>query len=189
MDVLSILLIAIGLAMDAFAVSIVSGFTLAHIKVRNALTIALFFGLFQALMPVIGWLSGNTLKGYISGVDHWVAFGLLFIVGCRMIYESFKLESDKKNIDPENIGVLLILAIATSIDALAVGISLSFIDVAIIIPALIIGIITFLLSYIGVYIGNRFGHFFERRIEMLGGLLLIGIGIKILIEHLWGQPR
>ncbi len=184
MDVITILIIAIGLAMDAFAVSIVSGLTLAHIRVRNALTVALFFGSFQALMPLIGWLSGNTLKGYISGFDHWVAFGLLCAIGCKMIYESFKLESDKENVDPQKIGVLFVLAIATSIDALAVGISLSFLDVAIIIPALIIGLVTFLLSFGGVYVGNKFGHFFERKMELVGGLVLIGIGIKILIEHL-----
>lgn len=184
MDVITILIIAIGLAMDAFAVSIVSGLTLAHIRVRNALTVALFFGSFQALMPLIGWLSGNTLKGYISGFDHWVAFGLLCAIGCKMIYESFKLESDKENVDPQKIGALFVLAIATSIDALAVGISLSFLDVAIIIPALIIGLVTFLLSFGGVYVGNKFGHFFERKMELVGGLVLIGIGIKILIEHL-----
>ncbi|KPK69303.1 hypothetical protein AMJ87_10680 [candidate division WOR_3 bacterium SM23_60] len=184
MDVLSILFIALGLAMDAFAVSIVSGLTLAHIKVRNALTIALFFGLFQALMPIIGWLSGNTLKSHIADVDHWVAFGLLAMIGGKMIYESFKLESNKKSIDPENIGVLFVLAIVTSIDALAVGISLSFLGVAIIIPAVIIGIVTFVLSYVGVYVGSKFGHFFERKIEMLGGVILIAIGIKILIEHM-----
>jgi putative Mn2+ efflux pump MntP len=184
MDILSILLIAVGLAMDAFAVAIVSGLTLTRVRAQNALTVALFFGTFQALMPVIGWLSGNTFKGYIADVDHWVAFGLLTIVGCRMIYESFRFESDKKKIDPENTAVLFILAIATSIDALAVGITLSLLDVAIVIPAVIIGTVTFVLSYVGVYIGNKFGHFFERKIELIGGLILIGIGIKILIDHL-----
>ena len=184
MDIFTILLIALGLAMDAFAVSITSGFIIKHIKINKALQIAIFFGLFQAIMPVIGWLLGISLKGFISGFDHWIAFGLLGIIGCKMIYESFKLESAENKIDPLNIYVLFILSIATSIDALAVGLSLSFLKVAIALPAIIIGIVTFLLSFLGVYIGDKFGHFFERKIEAIGGLILIGIGIKILIEHL-----
>ncbi len=171
--------------MDAFAVSITSGITLRHLRIRHALKIALSFGFFQAIMPIIGWLSGISLRSIISGVDHWIAFGLLSIIGCKMIYESFKLESDKGKINPQNIYVLFILSIATSIDALAVGLSLSFLKVAIILPAIIIGIVTFLLSFLGVYIGNKVGHFFERKIEIIGGLILIGIGIKILIEHLF----
>ena len=185
MDILSILLIALGLAMDAFAVSIASGVIIRHIKVKNALTIAIFFGLFQAIMPVIGWLAGIGLRDFIAGFDHWIAFGLLCIIGCKMIYESFRLDTTENKIDPLNIYVLLILSIATSIDALAVGLSLSFLKVAIALPAIIIGIITFLLSFLGVYIGDKIGHFFERKIELIGGLILIGIGIKILIEHLF----
>lgn len=184
MDVLSILLIALGLAMDAFAVAISSGYMIKHIKTKNALTIAIFFGLFQAIMPIIGWLSGMTLRNFIAGFDHWIAFGLLCIIGGKMIYESFKLETTENKIDPLNIYVLFILSIATSIDALAVGLSLSFLKVAIALPAIIIGIVTFILSFLGVYIGNKVGHFFEKKIEVIGGLILIGIGIKILVEHL-----
>lgn len=183
MDIFSISLIALGLAMDAFAVSITSGFAIKYIKIKNALMIAIFFGLFQAIMPVVGWLAGYTLKDFISGIDHWIAFGLLSIIGVKMIYESFKL-SDKERVDPLNVSVLFVLSIATSIDALAVGISLSFLNISIALPSIIIGIITFLLSFMGVYIGNKLGHFFEKKIEILGGIILIAIGIKILIEHL-----
>ena len=170
--------------MDAFAVSITSGITVRHLRIKHALKIALFFGFFQAIMPIIGWLSGMSLRNIISGFDHWIAFGLLSIIGCKMIYESFKLKKEK--INPQNIYILFILSIATSIDALAVGLSLSFLKVAIILPAIIIGVVTFLLSFFGVYVGNKVGHFFERKIEMIGGLVLIGIGLKILIEHLFG---
>lgn len=184
MDIISIIFIAFGLAMDAFAVSITSGLTIKSLKINNALKIATFFGLFQAIMPLIGWLAGLSFRDFISGVDHWIAFGLLSIIGCKMIYESSKMELNEKKIDPLNIYVLFILSIATSIDALAVGLSLSFLNVSIALPAIIIGIVTFLLSVFGVYFGNRFGHYFERKIEIIGGLILIGIGIKILIEHL-----
>jgi putative Mn2+ efflux pump MntP len=185
MNFLSILLIATGLAMDAFAVSITSGITIRHLRIKHALKIALFFGFFQAIMPIIGWLSGISLRNIISGFDHWIAFGLLSIIGCKMIYESFKLKLNEEKIDSQNIYILFILSIATSIDALAVGLSLSFLKVAIILPAIIIGVVTFLLSFFGVYVGNKVGHFFERKIEMIAGLVLIGIGIKILVEHLF----
>ena len=170
--------------MDAFAVSITSGLTIKSLKINNALKIAIFFGLFQAIMPLIGWLAGLSFRDFISDVDHWMAFGLLSVIGCKMIYESSKMELNKKKINPLNIYVLLVLSVATSIDALAVGLSLSFLKVSIVLPAVIIGIVTFLLSIIGVYFGNRFGHYFERKIEIFGGLILICIGIKILIEHL-----
>lgn len=170
--------------MDAFAVSITSGSAIKRLHIKHALRIAFFFGAFQALMPVIGWLAGLSLIDVITGIDHWIAFGLLVFIGCKMIYESTLMSSEEKNNNPLNIGVLLMLSIATSIDALAVGLSLSFIKVFIVTPALIIGIITFSLSYLGVYIGNRLGHFFENKFEVVGGIILIGIGIKILAEHL-----
>ncbi|MGB3340038.1 MAG: manganese efflux pump MntP family protein [bacterium] len=184
MDIFSILLIALGLAMDAFAVSVACGFAIKALRVKHAFTIAVSFGLFQALMPMVGWASGTMLKDLITGIDHWIAFTLLSIIGGKMIYESFKIGRKDEKFDPQNPCMLLILSIATSIDALAVGITLSFLDVAIMMPALIIGIITFLLSFLGVFIGNKFGHFFEKRIEAVGGIILIGIGIKILLEHL-----
>lgn len=184
MQIYSIFFIAAGLAMDAFAVSITSGVTIKHLKMRKAFTIAIFFGLFQAIMPVIGWLSGMALRDFISDIDHWIAFALLCIIGLKIIYESFRFESDKKTIDPLNTYVLFILSVATSIDALAIGISLSFLGISIALPAIVIGLVTFLFSFIGVYMGNKVGHFFEKKIEMFGGIILIGIGIKILIDHL-----
>ena len=184
MDITTVLIIAVGLAMDAFAVSISSGLAIKKIRMGHAFRIAFFFGAFQAIMPVIGWLAGLGLKDFISAIDHWIAFVLLSIVGGKMIYESTFLDEEKDEKDTLNIYVLLILSIATSIDALAVGLTLSFLNVDIASPAVIIGIVTFLLSFLGVYIGDRFGHFFESKIEIVGGLILIGIGIKILVEHL-----
>ncbi|UCG90886.1 MAG: manganese efflux pump [candidate division WOR-3 bacterium] len=183
MDIIAIIFIALGLAMDAFAVSVTSGLTIKNLQIKNALKIALFFGAFQAIMPIIGWLAGLSVRDLIAGFDHWVAFGLLCFIGSRMIYESIKPEQNKTPIDPLNIFVLLLLSIATSIDALAVGLSFAFLDISIATPVIIIGIVTFILSYIGVSTGARIGHFFERKIEIVGGLILIGIGVKILIEH------
>ncbi|KON26945.1 hypothetical protein AC481_06185 [miscellaneous Crenarchaeota group archaeon SMTZ-80] len=180
---LIILLIAFGLAMDSFSVSIVNGLTNKFFKFTDALKIGAFFGLFQAIMLVFGWIAGTNVIDFIAGFDHWIAFGLLSFIGCRMIYESIKKES-KKILSPLNISVLLMLSIATSIDALAVGLSLSFLKVSIVVPVIITGIITFLLSFLGVYLGNRFGRFFKNKIGVLGGLILIIIGLRILIEHL-----
>ena len=184
MDLVTIIVIAVGLAMDAFAVSIVSGSVYQQLHVRHALRMAVFFGGFQAVMPLIGSLVGMSVKDYIADYDHWVAFGLLAAVGGKMIYESFKIKSAEKNLDPSNVLVLLVLALATSIDALAIGITLSLIVSSIAIAVIIIGLVTFVLSYLGVCIGKRFGHFFENKIEALGGIILIGLGIKILFEHL-----
>jgi len=184
LDLISILLIAVGLSFDAFAVAVSSGIIIKPVRLRNSLTIAAFFGGFQALMPVLGWLCGKGLRSLITGIDHWVAFVLLAAVGGRMIYESFPKPDPKPAADPRNLLVLFMLAIATSIDALAVGIGLSFIKVAIIRPALIIGAVTFGLSFLGVYIGEKVGRLLNRRVELAGGLILILIGIKILIEHL-----
>lgn len=182
MDIIIITFIAFGLAMDAFAVSITSGFTIRRLRVNNALKIAVFFGLFQAIMPLLGWLAGLSLRDFISGIDHWVALGLLSFIGCKMIYESIKRAPDETKINPLNIYVLLILSLTTSIDALAVGVSFAFLKVSIITPIIVIGAITFLLSFLGVFIGNSFGHFFEKKIEIVGGLVLIGIGIKMVVE-------
>ena len=185
MDAITVVVIAFGLALDAFAVSVASGFTIKQLRVRHALRIALFFGAFQAVMPAIGWLAGLSLRNLITEFDHWIAFILLAFIGGKMIYESFKLESDRKQIDPLRLDVLLMLAIATSIDALAVGVTFAFLNVAIVWPVLIIGLITFGTSFVGVFIGDRFGHIFESRIELIGGLILIAIGLKILLEHLF----
>ncbi len=178
------LLIAIGLAMDAFAVSIASGLCIKRLKPQHALKIAFFFGAFQAVMPALGWLAARSLSSLLTHIDHWLAFILLSSIGGRMIYESRKEREDKKMMNPLKLYILLVLSVATSIDALAVGITFAFLNVTIITPVAIIGIVTFSLSFVGVYIGNRMGHFFERKIEVLGGLILIGIGLKILIQHL-----
>lgn len=170
--------------MDAFAVSVTSGLTIKKLHINNALKIATFFGMFQAIMPVIGWSAGLGFRGFISGVDHWIAFGLLSLIGFKMIFESRAMDSDKKSTDPLNIYTLLILSVATSIDALAVGLSLSLLNISIINPSIIIGVTTFMFSFAGVYIGKRAGHFFEKKIETAGGIILIVIGVKILIEHL-----
>jgi putative Mn2+ efflux pump MntP len=183
MSMITILLIAIGLAMDALAVSITSGLKINKFRIRNALTIALFFGAFQAVMPLLGWFGGVSARAAITDIDHWVAFGLLCLIGCKMIYESTRLGSDGKEMNPLDLHVLVLLAIATSIDALAVGVSFAFLKMTIITPAIIIGVTTFALSFLGVYVGNVSGHFFEKKIEIIGGLILIGIGVKILIEH------
>jgi putative Mn2+ efflux pump MntP len=178
-----IVIIAVGLAMDAFAVSVVSGSLYKQLKIRHALRMAIFFGGFQAVMPLIGSLAGLSIREYIADYDHWVAFGLLAAVGGKMIYESFKIESADKNLNPSNVLVLLMLALATSIDALAIGITLSLIVSSITIAVIIIGLVTFILSYLGVFIGKKFGHFFENKIEALGGVILIGLGVKIMLEH------
>ncbi len=185
MDIVSILFIALGLSLDAFAVSVSSGVAIRNLKISHALKIAIFFGAFQAIMPLLGWLAGVSVRGVIEKYDHWIAFGILSIIGVKMIYESFKIKPCDECADPLKFYTLLILAIATSIDALAVGTTFAFLDVVIAVPAMIIGLVTFIVSFAGVYIGDRFGHFFENKIEVLGGLCLIGIGIKILIEHLW----
>jgi putative Mn2+ efflux pump MntP len=184
MKLLTILFVAVGLAMDAFAVSIVTGSVYKELHVKHALRMALFFGGFQAVMPIIGFLAGLSLRDYITAFDHWIAFGLLSFVGGKMIYESFKIEAAERNRDPSNFMILLGLSFATSIDALAVGITLSLLKGPIAPAVTIIGLVTFTLSYAGVSLGKRFGHFFESKIEVVGGLILIAIGLKILIEHL-----
>jgi putative Mn2+ efflux pump MntP len=184
MKLWTILFISVGLAMDAFAVSVVTGSVYKEFKLRHALRMALFFGAFQAIMPIIGFLAGLGLTGYIAPYDHWIAFALLAFVGGKMIYESFQIEAAERDRNPANLAVLLILSFATSIDALAVGITLSLLRAPVALAVTIIGAVTFVLSYTGVFIGKRFGHFFESKVEIIGGLILIAIGVKIVIEHL-----
>lgn len=186
MPLFTIITIAVGLAMDAFAVSVVSGATYKKLHVAHALRMALFFGGFQALMPLVGYLAGVTVRRHMAAYDHWIVFALLAGVGGKMIYESFKIEEVENKRNPANIVVLLALSVATSIDALAVGVTLSLITEAVLAAAILIGVITFGLSLLGVYTGKRFGHFFENKMEIIGGLVLIGIGTKILLEHTLG---
>lgn len=183
MDTATILLIAFSLAMDAFAVSITNGIIVTHQRRRSALTMALFFGGFQMFMPMIGWLAGLGVKELIMGVDHWIAFGLLALIGSKMIYDSTKKKSDKQD-NQLSIHTLLTLSIATSIDALMVGLSFAFLQTLIATPIIIIGIVTFSLSLMGFFFGNIVGQFFGNKIKIIGGLILIGIGVRILIEHL-----
>ena len=184
MPMLSILLIALGLAMDAFAVSITSGISIKNLKARHALLVGAAFGLFQAVMPLLGWWLGQWAYQWISAVDYWIAFGLLLFVGGHMIITAMQPEDENGPKNPLHLPTLLTLAVATSIDAFAIGISLSMLRVAILTPALIIGLVAFALSVAGVYLGHLFGHFNEKKMEVAGGLVLIGLGIKILVEHL-----
>ncbi|MFZ0034165.1 MAG: manganese efflux pump MntP family protein [Sedimentisphaerales bacterium] len=184
MELPAIIAVAVSLSMDAFAVSVVTGAAYKELHIRHTLRMATFFGGFQAFMPAIGYLAGLTVRQYISDYAHWVAFGILAAIGLKMIYESFKIKSERRVMHPANLALLLALAVATSIDALAVGITLSIITNSITEAIIIIGLVTFVLSCVGVTIGKRFGHFFESGIEAIGGLVLIGLGAKILFEHL-----
>ncbi|MDD3619623.1 MAG: manganese efflux pump MntP family protein [Desulfobulbaceae bacterium] len=184
LQIFQIFLIAVGLAADSFAVSVSSGAIIEKLRLRHAMRIALFFGFFQGLMPWIGWQVGTVASTFIRSFDHWLAFGILCFIGGKMVYESRILKEDiEEAANPFSLYVLFGLAIATSIDALAVGITFPFLNIAIIEPVLIIGIVTFVFSFAGTYIGEYFGHIFEDKIELAGGLILVGIGCKILIEH------
>lgn len=185
MNLLTIIFIAAGLAMDAFAVSITLGTICKSRKVYHSLRIALAFGFFQAAMPVIGWAGGMFFREYIKAYDHWVAFSLLTFIGAKMFYESFNINKAGKTIKNLSGKTVLILSIATSIDALAVGVTFSFEMFGLVAASvLIIGVVTFLFSYIGFHIGNTIGHFFESGFEKIGGVVLFGIGIKILLQHI-----
>ncbi len=183
MDLLTTILIAVGLAMDAFAVSIAKGMAISRQRRKFALLLGGFFGGFQMLMPAIGWLVGLSFKDMIMGVDHWIAFGLLAFIGAKMIYDSTRKDSDKKD-ESLRLHSILILAIATSIDALMVGLSFAFLNTSILEPILVIGLITFLLSVTGFFFGCGLGRVFGNKIKIVGGLILIAIGLRILLEHI-----
>lgn len=183
MGILEIFLIGVGLSMDAFAVSVCKGLSMKKLDWKKAIIIALYFGVFQAVMPVIGYLLGTTFENLVTQIDHWIAFILLGIIGANMIKEALGKESENSN-DKVDFKTMIVLAIATSIDALAVGITFAFLKTEILSAVTMIGIITFILSLIGVKIGNKFGDKYEKKAEFLGGVILILIGVKILIEHL-----
>ena len=183
MDLISIILLAIALSMDAFSVSITRGLVW-NCNIKHAALIAVFFGGFQAIMPIIGWILGVQLSIYISAVAPWIAFALLIFIGTKMIYESFIMK-EEDTCRFFSLKELLILSIATSIDALAAGVTFAFLNISIVIPIILIGIITFGLSFLGVFIGKKIGHLFESKIEMVGGVILIFIGFKILLEYLF----
>jgi len=182
--VISIVLISISLAMDCFAVSVAGGATTAKPKVIDALKVGFFFGLFQTVMPLIGWYIGFSFKSLIENVDHWIAFGLLCAIGIKMIYEALRNKSENKKINLIRLPTLLILSVATSIDALVVGISFSLLNISLYISVAIIGLFAFVFSISGYFIGNKIGQFLKNKVELAGGFILTGIGIKILIEHL-----
>lgn len=182
MDLITILLIAVSLAMDAFAVSIAHGMAIRKRRATTGLAMAFSFGFFQALMPVVGWLAGLTFIELIANFDHWLAFGLLAFIGGKMIYSAKDLKEEKEA--ELTVPVLLILSVATSIDALAVGLSFSLLRVSITIPIIAIGVVASILSFAGFNLGNKLGKFFERKVQVIGGIVLIAIGIKILLEHL-----
>ena len=185
MSVIEIAIIGIGLAMDAFAVSICKGLAMKKMSYQKAIIIALFFGGFQALMPAIGYVLGTTFASKIAAIDHWIAFILLGLIGVNMIKEALGKEDDECLDDALHFGDLIMLSIATSVDALAVGITFAFFNVSIVLSTSIIGFITFIICIIGVKVGNVFGEKYKSEAELTGGILLIIMGCKILLDHLF----
>lgn len=185
MEIITLLLTAVGLSMDAFAVAMCKGLSLRHFRLRQGLLVGLYFGVFQAIMPLIGYFLGINFAQRIEAFDHWIAFVLLVFLGLKMLYEALGKGDDRES-DALDFKTMLVLSVATSIDALAVGISFAVLQVEIFSAVAVIGVITFLLSALGVKIGSVFGEKFKTGAEVCGGIILIGIGIKILIEHLAG---
>ena len=181
MGVIELLLLSIGLAMDAFAVSVCKGISMKKINCKKSCIIGLWFGGFQALMPTIGYFLGSAFESLVTNIDHWIAFILLGIIGGNMIKEAFC--NDESN-DDISFKTMFVLAVATSIDALAIGITFAFLRVNLLLAISMIGIITFVISIIGTKVGNKFGSKYEKKAELAGGIILILIGIKILLEHL-----
>ncbi|MCX8093085.1 MAG: manganese efflux pump MntP family protein [Candidatus Goldbacteria bacterium] len=184
MDLITILGIAIGLAMDCFAVAISTGTGTKKINRWTPYIMAFLFGFFQFGMLIIGWAGTSTFKKYIINFDHWIAFLLLLFVGIKMLKEGFETEEDKEKTDYSSFKMLMLLSFATSFDSLAVGISFSLIDIKIFLPAIIIGLMSFLFTGVGFIIGKKTSELFGKKAEIIGGLILIFIGLKILIEHL-----
>ena len=183
MGLIELFLIAVGLSMDAFAVSICKGLAMKKMNIKKTIIIGMYFGIFQAIMPIIGYFLGIKFQNVIVSIDHWIAFILLCAIGLNMIKEAFSNEDENIN-DLVDIKTMSILAIATSIDALAVGITFAFLNYPIVECMSIIGCTTFIISFIGVYIGKIFGSKYEHKAEIAGGIILIVIGLKILLEHL-----
>ena len=185
MGMMEMFLIAVGLSMDACAVAVCKGLGMTRVNRKQAVMIALFFGVFQGGMPLIGWALGTQFEQYIVSVDHWIALILLGLIGGNMIRESFGKEEEEAEMDaPLNYKELTLMAVATSIDALAVGVTLAFLRVNIVPAVSFIGVITFVMSLAGVYVGNFFGARYKKRAERLGGAILILMGLKIFLEHM-----
>lgn len=186
MNIIELMLLSVGLAMDAFSVAVCQGLSMKKMSVRSGLIIALFFGVFQGGMPLIGYFLGNSFAGYINSVSHWIAFILLGIIGGKMIWETYHEEEDhgEKGEYKLALGALTVLAVATSIDALAVGIVFAAADVNLILSVIMIATVTFVISFAGVVIGHKFGSRFEKKAEIAGGVVLILIGVKMLMDGL-----
>ncbi|MBM3707010.1 MAG: manganese efflux pump [Actinobacteria bacterium] len=180
---INILFISFSLAMDCFAVSITGGSSTKKPGILDAFKVGLFFGLFQAIMPLIGWLIGYSFRNLIDIIDHWIAFSLLAVIGIKMLYKAFK-KTEKKKTAITRLSTLLVLSVATSIDALVIGVSLSLMKIPLYLSVIIIGLFTFIFSIIGYFLGHKIGKVIGDKMEIIGGVILIGIGIKILIEHL-----
>ncbi|MDR0861635.1 MAG: manganese efflux pump MntP family protein [Oscillospiraceae bacterium] len=187
MNFIELFLLAVGLSMDAFAVSVCAGLSLDKATLKNAAIVALYFGFFQAAMPLVGYLVGSQFSDLISAYDHWVAFVLLAFIGGKMIRDSLSQDCESDDgITTPSVRKMLPLAVATSIDALAVGVSFAFLEVSIVPAVSFIGVVTFALSLVGVQVGKAFGSRFKSKAELVGGIILVGMGAKILIEHLRG---
>lgn len=184
MGIIEILLLGISLSMDAFAVSICKGLSMKKINWKKAVIIGVYFGIFQALMPMVGYFLGSAFESFVTSIDHWIAFILLTLIGGNMIKEAFGKDEKENCNDSVDFKTMIVLAIATSIDALAVGITFAFFDVNLPLAVSIIGLTTFTISLIGVKIGNKFGSKYEKKAQIAGGVILLLIGTKILLEHL-----
>lgn len=184
MNIISIILVAISLSFDTFAVSVSTGFAIKKIRFLQILKIALILALFQSAMPLIGWCLGSQIEKIINNYDHWIAFVLLVILGTKMIIESFKNKNETNNTNLLNTRIIIGIAIATSIDALVIGVSFAFIKMNIFLAVIIIGLVTFIASILGIVLGKNFGHHFGNKMEIVGGIILIAIGIRILINHI-----
>lgn len=184
MSLFTLFVTAVGLSMDAFAVSVCKGLAMKKLSVKKALVIGLWFGGFQALMPTVGYLLGSRFEQYVTAIDHWIAFVLLALIGANMIKEALSKDEGSDANDSVDPKTMFLLAVATSIDALAVGVTYAFLQVAIIPAVSFIGVTTFLLSVAGVKVGNVFGMKYKSRAELAGGIILIVMGLKILLEHL-----
>ncbi len=184
MDTITLLGIAVALAMDAFAVALATGLALSVMNGRHLFRLSFHFGLFQALMPVIGWMAGMTIQKWIAAYDHWIAFSLLAFVGGKMILEAFAEDDEDELVrDPTRGWSLIMLSVATSIDALAVGLTLAMLSISVWVPSLVIGFVAGVLTVVGMLLGRRISGIWGQRVEIFGGLVLCGIGIKVLLEH------
>ena len=184
-QLITFLLIGIGLSFDSFAVSVSCGLVRRKIQFKQAVIVAASLAFFQGVFPAVGWLIGSTVKNLISSVDHWIAFGLLAFIGIKMIVEGVKENGSLTNFNPFKLSVLIGLSVATSIDALVVGLSFGFLDMPILFPVLVIGVVTFVASMLGMLFGKYIPAKRSHQSLILGGVILISIGIKILVEHLW----